>query len=147
MWWVIVRCICRERERERKRGMEQRDCTICVLCQLYVSSACVYSQNQNIRCICRERERERKEGGNREIVLYVYCVNCTWVVCVCTVKIKMLVWLFQFYIIHVWLFNFSGTPETQTLLTITSAWQANGSDFYCLSHRRLRSQGRVSNEG
>ena len=42
---------------------------------------------------------------------------------------------------------FSGTPETQTLLTVTSAWQANGSDFYYLFHRRLRSQGRVSNEG
>ena len=65
----------RERERERKRGMEQRYCTICVLCQLYVSSACVYSQNQNIRCICREREREKGKRGReqRDCTISVLC--------------------------------------------------------------------------
>ena len=34
-----------QREREKIKEGGNRDCTICVLCQLYVSSACVYSQN------------------------------------------------------------------------------------------------------
>ena len=42
---IKIYVVYAERERENKRGREQRDCTICVLCQLYVSSACVYSQN------------------------------------------------------------------------------------------------------
>ena len=48
---IKIYVVYAERERERKRGREQRDCTVCVLCQLYVSSACVYSQNQNVICM------------------------------------------------------------------------------------------------